>query len=136
MREGLTRVLLVRLAASAAALGLTGVLGVVAQVTGPGKLSLGVYGDRALNLKDERQGADGTGILIYEPESSGGVLRLLPRFKQTGIGGRQPSDLLGVWKGNAAIGPDYANYQDIAYGPANIVVDANESRSPIQITGG
>src|SRR4051812_26953443 len=46
----------------------------VAQASGGGKLSLGVYVDRALNLKDERQGIDGTGILVYEPGSSGEVL--------------------------------------------------------------
>jgi hypothetical protein len=136
MRDRLTRIFLMTLAAPVAALGLSGVLGAVAQVSGPGRLSLGVYGDRALNLKDERQGAE-AGIVVYEPEFSGGVLRLLPKFKQTGIGGRQPSDILGLWKGNAALGLDYANYQDIAYGPANIVLDTrNESRSRIQITGG
>jgi hypothetical protein len=95
---------------------------------GTGSAAVTVYVDRALNQKDDK-GSD-MGIVLYEQDTAGGVLRLRPKLQ----GSFTKLDILGIWKGNKPIEKYYLDY---AYGPANLTVDVkNTGVAPLQIVDG
>ena len=106
----------------------------LAQVVESSQATISVYANRQQNLETEKHSTKyGAGaVVLYEQEQASGALRLRPRVYPA----THTYDLMGIWKGNAAVGIDDLD-STLAFGPAHIGVEIrNTGKSVLQIVDG